>query len=393
MKEIVILGGARTAFGTYGGALRDTSATDLGIVAAKGALERSKVDPAKIDQVIFGNVLQTSGDAVYLARHIGLKSGIPTEAPALTINRLCGSGLQAILLGAQEIQLGQADFVLAGGTENMSMAPHMIRGARWGLPLGEQKLEDYLWVALVDSYNGLGMANTAENLGRKYGITRQAADEFAYRSHMHAAKARESCRFSEEIVPVEVKTKKGLTVVDKDEHIRPETSLEILGKLITRFEKDGTVTAGNASGINDGAAAVIVASAEAAAKAGLTPIARFVSGGVCGVDPDIMGIGPAPSSRQALKRAGLEVKDLDLVEINEAFATQYLAVEKELGLDRDKTNVNGGAIALGHPLGASGARLALTVITELGKRKGRYGLASLCIGGGQGIAAIFERLS
>ena len=393
MKEIVILGGARTAFGTYGGALRDTSATDLGIVAAKGALERSKVDPAKIDQVIFGNVLQTSGDAVYLARHIGLKSGIPTEAPALTINRLCGSGLQAILLGAQEIQLGQADFVLAGGTENMSMAPHMIRGARWGLPLGEQKLEDYLWVALIDSYNGLGMANTAENLGRKYGITRQAADEFAYRSHMLAAKARESCRFSEEIVPVEVKTKKGLTIVEKDEHIRPDTSLEILGKLITRFEKDGTVTAGNASGINDGAAAVIVASAEAAAKAGLTPIARIVSGGVCGVDPDIMGIGPAPSSRQALKRAGLEIKDLDLVEINEAFATQYLAVEKELGLDRDRTNVNGGAIALGHPLGASGARLALTVITELGKRKGRYGLASLCIGGGQGIAAIFERLS
>ncbi len=377
MKDIVVLGGARTAFGTYGGALRDTSATDLGVIAAKGALERSKVEPGKIDQIIFGNVLQTSGDAVYFARHIGLKAGAPQEAPALTINRLCGSGLQAILLAAQEIQLGQADFVLA---------------ARWGLPLGEQKLEDYLWVALVDSYNGLGMANTAENLGRKYGIARQAADEFAYRSHMLAAKARESCRFSEEIVPVEVKTKKGVTVVDKDEHIRPDTTLEALGKLVARFEKDGTVTAGNASGINDGAAAVVVASAEAAAKAGLTPIARIVSGGVCGVDPDIMGIGPAPSSRQALKRAGLKVEDMDLVEINEAFATQYLAVEKELGLDRDKTNVNGGAIALGHPLGASGARLALTLITELGKRKGKYGLASLCIGGGQGIAAIFERV-
>jgi len=392
MKEIVVLGGARTAFGTYGGALRDASATDLGVIAAKGALERSKVEPGKIDQIIFGNVLQTSGDAVYFARHIGLKAGAPQEAPALTINRLCGSGLQAILLAAQEIQLGQADFVLAGGAENMSMAPHMIRGARWGLPLGEQKLEDYLWVALVDSYNGLGMANTAENLGRKYGITRQAADEFAYRSHMLAAKARESCRFSEEIVSVEVKTKKGVTVVDKDEHIRPDTHMEALGKLVARFEKDGTVTAGNASGINDGAAAVVVASADAAAKAGLTPIARIVSGGVCGVDPDIMGIGPAPSSRQALKRAGLKVEDMDLVEINEAFATQYLAVEKELGLDRDKTNVNGGAIALGHPLGASGARLALTLITELGKRKGKYGLASLCIGGGQGIAAIFERV-
>jgi len=392
MKDIVVLGGARTAFGTYGGALRDTSATDLGVIAAKGALERSKVDPKQIDQIIFGNVLQTSGDAVYFARHIGLKAGAPQEVPALTINRLCGSGLQAILLAAQEIQLGQADYVLAGGAENMSMAPHMIRGARWGLPLGEQKLEDYLWVALVDSYNGLGMANTAENLGRKYGIARQAADEFAYRSHMLAAKARESCRFSEEIVPVEVKTKKGNVIVEKDEHIRPDTTLEALGKLVARFEMDGTVTAGNASGINDGAAAVVVASAEAAAKAGLTPIARIVSGGVCGVDPDIMGIGPAPSSRQALKRAGLKIEDMDLVEINEAFATQYLAVEKELGLDREKTNVNGGAIALGHPLGASGARLALTLVTELGKRKGKYGLASLCIGGGQGIAAIFERI-
>jgi acetyl-CoA acetyltransferase family protein len=392
MRDVVVLGGARTAFGTYGGGLRDVSATDLGIVAAKGAIERSKISAGEIDQIIFGNVLQTSGDAVYFARHIGLKAGAPIEAPALTINRLCGSGLQAILLGAQEIQLGQADVVLAGGAENMSMAPHMIRGARWGLPLGEQKLEDYLWVALVDSYNGLGMANTAENLGRKYGIGRQAADELAYRSHMLAAKARESCRFSEEIVPVEVKTKKGVTVVDKDEHIRPDTNMEALGKLVARFEKDGTVTAGNASGINDGAAALVLASADAAKKAGLTPIARIVSGGVCGVDPDIMGIGPAPSSRQALKRAGLKIEDMDLVEINEAFATQYLAVEKDLGLDREKTNVNGGAIALGHPLGASGARLALTLITELQKRKGTYGLASLCIGGGQGIAAIFERV-
>ena len=381
MNDIVIIDGARTAFGTYGGALRDTSATDLGVIAAKAALERSKVDPKQIDQVIFGNVLQTSGDAVYFARHIGLKSGVPTESPALTINRLCGSGLQAVLLAAQEIQLGQAEFVLAGGAEAMSMAPHMIRGARWGLPLGEQKLEDYLWVALVDSYNGLGMANTAENLGRKYGITRVAADEFAYRSHMLAAKARESCRFSEEIVPVTVKTKKGEVTVDKDEHIRADTSLEALAKLQARFEKNGTVTPGNASGINDGAAAVVVASAEAAKKAGLAPMARIVSGGVCGVDPDIMGIGPAPSSRQALERAGLKVSD-----------TQYLAVEKDLGLDREKTNVNGGAIALGHPLGASGARLALTLMYELRKREKRYGLASLCIGGGQGIAAVFERV-
>jgi acetyl-CoA acyltransferase 2 len=393
VKDVVIIDGARTPFGTFGGGLRDVSATDLGVIASKAALERSKVDPKQIDQVIFGNVLQTSGDAVYLARHVGLKSGVPKEAPALTINRLCGSGLQAILLGAQEIQLGQADFVLAGGTENMSMAPHQIRGARWGLPLGEQKLEDYLWVALVDSYNGLGMANTAENLGRKYAITRAAADEFAYRSHMLAAKAREACRFSKEIVAVEVKGKKGTVTVDKDEHIRPNTNLEDLRKLVSRFEKDGTVTAGSASGINDGAAAVIVASAEAARKAGLKPIARIVSGGVCGVDPDIMGIGPAPSSRQALQRAGMKVQDMDLVEINEAFATQYLAVEKDLGLDREKTNVNGGAIALGHPLGASGARLALTLAYELRERGGKYGLASLCIGGGQGIAAIIERVN
>src|SRR5688572_14186216 len=252
LKDIVLIDGARTPFGTFGGALRDTSATDLGVIAAKAALERSKVPPDEIDHVIFGNVLQTSGDAVYFARHIGLKSGVPKEVPALTVNRLCGSGLQAIILAAQEIQLGQAEFVLAGGAENMSMAPHQIRGARWGLPLGEQKLEDYLWVALVDSYNGLGMANTAENLGRKYGITREAADEFAYRSHMLAAKAREACRFGDEIVPVTVKTKKGDVTVDKDEHIRPDTTREILQKLQTRFEKDGTVTAGNASGINDG---------------------------------------------------------------------------------------------------------------------------------------------
>src|SRR5712691_829420 len=252
MKDIVIIDGARTAFGTYGGQLRDTSATDLGVIAAKAALEKSKVDPKRIDHVIFGNVLQTSGDAVYFARHIGLKSGVPKEVPALTVNRLCGSGLQAIILAAQE-----------------------IRGARLGLPLGEQKLEYYVWVAVVDSYNGVGMANTAENLGRKYGITREAADEFAYRSHMLAAEARESCRFSEEIVPVTVKTKKGEVIVDKDEHIRPDTTPEALAKLVARFEKNGTVTPGNASGINDGAAAVVVASADAAKKAGLKPIARF----------------------------------------------------------------------------------------------------------------------
>ena len=393
MKDVVILEGARTAFGTYGGALRDVKAADLAVVASKAALERSKVEPGRIDHVIFGNVLQTSGDAIYMARHVGLKSGVPKEVPALTVNRLCGSGLQAILLGAQEIQLGQADFVLAGGGEAMSMAPHQIHGARWGLPLGDQHLEDYLWVALVDSYNGLGMANTAENLGRKYGITREAADEFAHRSHMLAAKARESCRFSEEIVPVEVKTRKGTVVVDKDEHIRPDTTLEKLAKLEARFEKGGTVTAGNASGINDGAGAVVLASAEAAAKAGLTPIARIVSGGVCGVDPDIMGIGPAPSSRQALQRAGLTVEDMDLVEINEAFAAQVIPSARHLGIEWDKLNVHGGAIALGHPFGMTGARIMTTLINGLQNTDSTVGLESMCVGGGQGMAMLIERLS
>jgi acetyl-CoA acetyltransferase family protein len=389
--DVVILGGARTPFGTYGGALREVSPTDLTVTAVTAALERAHVEPARIDHVIFGNVLQTTGDAVYYARHVGLKAGVPKEVPALTVNRLCGSGLQAILLGANEIRLGNAEFVLAGGGENMSLAPHIVRGARWGLGLGEQKLEDYLWTALVDSYNGMGMANTAEKLGRKYGITREAADEFAYTSHMRASRARESCRLSEEIVPVPIRGKKGTTLVDKDEHIRPDTTPEALAKLTARFEENGTVTPGNASGINDGAAAVVIAGAAAAERAGLRPLARIVSGGVCGVDPDIMGIGPAPASRQALQRAGVRVEDMDLVEVNEAFATQFLAVEKELGLDRERTNVNGGAIALGHPLGASGARLALTLVMELQKRGARRGLASLCIGGGQGIAAIFER--
>ena len=393
MDDVVIIDGARTAFGTYGGALRDVSATDLGVAAARAAIERSRIEPERIGHVIFGNVLQTSADAVYFARHIGLKAGLPKEVPALTVNRLCGSGLQAILLGAQEIRLGQAEFVLAGGAENMSMAPHQIRGARWGIPLGEQPLEDYLWAALVDSYNGLGMANTAENLGRRYGVKRDDADAFAYRSHSLAAKARESCRFSEEIVPVIVKGKKGSVTVDQDEHIRADTSVEKLARLEARFEAGGTVTPGNASGINDGAAAVVLASAGAAARQGLKPLARVVSGGVCGVDPDIMGIGPAPSSRRALDATGLRVEDMDLVEVNEAFATQYLSVEKELGLDRERTNVNGGAIALGHPLGASGARLALTTVYELRRREKRHGLASLCIGGGQGIAAVFERVA
>lgn len=390
---VVVLEGARTPFGTFGGSLKDVSATDLGVVAARGALERAGVEPGQVDNVVFGNVMQTSGDAIYLARHIGLKSGVPLEVPALTVNRLCGSGLQALVSAAQSIMLGESRCALVGGTENMSQAPHIVRGARWGLPLGQGQLEDSLWVGLVDTYNGFGMAETAENLAEHYSITREETDEFACLSQRRAARAREEGSLGEEIVPVTVKDRKGKPVeITTDEHIRPDTTVEALTRLKARFRENGRVTAGNASGINDGAAALVLADADQAEREGWKPLARLVSWGVVGVNPDIMGIGPAPASRQALKRAGLSLADIDLIEVNEAFACQYLAVEKELGFDRDKANVNGGAVAIGHPLGASGARLALTLLYELRRRGGRYGLASLCIGGGQGIAAIFELL-
>lgn len=393
MQDAVLVDGARTAFGRFGGALRDVSATDLGTVAAKGAIARSGVDAGRIDQIIFGNVCQTSSDACYISRHIGLAAGLPERAPALTVNRVCGSGLNAIVLAAQEIQLGHADFVLAGGSESMSQAPHVVRGSRWGIGLGDQVLEDTLWSSLTDTYIGMGMANTAEKLARHYGITRQECDEFSLESTRRAARAGERGRLAREIVAVTVRGRKGDAVVERDEHVRPDVRAEDLARLPARFERDGVVTAATASGIADGAAAVIVASASAAAAAGLRPLARIVAGGICGVDPSIMGIGPAPASRQALARAGLRLEDVDLVEINEAFAGQYLAVEKDLGLDRTRTNVNGGAIALGHPLGASGTRLALTLAYEMRERGARYGLASLCVGGGQGIAAVFERIS
>lgn len=393
MKEIVILDGARTPFGTFCGSLRELSAIELGAIASREAMRRAGVDPARVDNVVFGNALQTSPDAIYMARHVGLKAGVPLEVPALTVNRLCGSGLQALVTAAQSILLGESEVALAGGAENMSQAPFVIRGARWGLGLGEGQLEDYLWAALLDTYNNMPMAITAENLAVKYGISRQEQDEFACRSHQAAARARESGRLREEIVAVELRDRRGnVTVIDQDEHIRPNTSLESLARLKPRFKADGGVTAGNASGINDGAAALVLATRERAEREGWKMLGRMVSWGLAGVDPDIMGIGPVPSSRRALERAGLSLEDIDLVEINEAFAAQYLAVEKEMGLDRDRVNVNGGAIAIGHPLAASGARLALTLLYELRRRRKRYGLASLCIGGGQGIAVIFESL-
>ncbi len=391
--EVVIVNGARTAFGTFGGSLKDFSATELGVVAAKGALERSGVETGRIDNIVFGNVVQTSGDAIFLPRHIGLKVGCPLETPALGVNRLCGSGLQAVVTAAESMMVGDSEWAIAGGTENMSQAPHVIRGARWGLGLGQGQLEDMLWVALIDTYVNAGMAITAENVAEKYNISREECDHFALESQMKAKAAIESGRLAEEIVPVMVKDRKGNDVpVDRDEHPRPDATLESLAKLKARFRAGGVVTPANASGINDGAAAVVMTTGQAAGRAGLKPLARIVSWGVCGCDPSIMGIGPAPAARQALKRAGLKIEDMDIVEVNEAFAAQYLGVEKDLGLDRSKVNVNGGAIALGHPLGASGARLALTTAYELRKRKARYGLAGLCIGGGQGIAVIFENL-
>jgi acetyl-CoA acetyltransferase family protein len=392
-KEVFILGGARTPMTEYVGALKDVSALELGAIASKGAFERTGVKPDWVDHTVIGNVLQTSSDAIYGARHVALKAGVPIEVPALTVNRLCGSGIQAAVSGAQLIQLEEADLVLTGGTESMSQAPHVIRGLRNGLRLGQGKLEDYLYEALLDPYCGLFMAQTAERCASKYGVSRQEQDCFALRSQQAAAKAWDEGRFTEEVVPVEIKTRKGVTIVDRDDHMRPGTTLEGLAKLPTAFSKDGTVTAGNASGIVDGAASLILASEKAVREKGLEPIARLVSWAAVGVDPSYMGMGPAPASRKALERAGLKLDEIDLIEVNEAFAGQYLAVEKELGLDRTKVNVNGGAIALGHPLGASGARLLLTMTLELRRRGKKYGLATACIGGGQGIAAIVETLN
>jgi len=390
--EIVIVNGARTPFGNFGGALRDVSAIDLAVVASKAAMERSGVAPEKIDQVIFGNVMQTSADGIYGARHVGLKSGCRVDVPALTVNRLCGSGLQAIISGAQQLLLGEATYVLAGGMENMSQAPHLIRGARWGLALGQGKLEDSLWEGLTDSYNNMPMAITAENLAERYEITRKESDAFSLRSQQRAAKATGEGFFKEEIVPVEAPGRKGPVVVDKDEGPRPDVTLEQLAKLPARFKKDGIVTPGSASGITDGAAAVVLTTARQAEKDGLAPMGRLVSWGVVGVDPDIMGIGPAFAIPQAAERAGMSIDQLDVVEINEAFAPQVLACVHALHLDENKLNPNGGAISLGHPLGASGARLAYTLLHELRRKHKKYGAASACIGGGQGIASIVEAL-
>jgi acetyl-CoA acyltransferase 2 len=391
--DAVILEGARTPMIRYMGAFDDTNALELGAAAGKEAVRRAGVDAQEFDHVIFGNVMQTSADALYGARHVGLKAGLPIETPAVTVNRLCGSGMESITQAAQRILLGEAKVVLAGGMENMSQCPHVIRGARTGFRLGEGKLEDSLMSGLYDTYCGFSMSETAENLASEQGITRRASDEYAVRSQQAADAAFRAGYFKDEIVPVEVKKGKKTTMVSEDDHRRPETTLEILEALKPAFRKDGIVTAGNASGIVDGAAAVVVTHARIAKERGLKPLGRVVGYAAAGVQPKIMGIGPVPAIQKALAVTGLKLEQMDLIEVNEAFAAQYLAVEKVLGLNREKTNVNGGAIALGHPLAASGTRLVLTLLYELRRRHARYGVASACIGGGQGIAVIVESMS
>ncbi len=395
MPSIVFLSGVRTGFGAFGGTLKDFSATDLAAVAAREAIARSGVEPADVDHVVFGNVLQTSADAPYLARHVGLQAGVPIERPAVTVNRLCASGFEAIAQGAQQILLGHSRAVLAGGTESMSQAPHVVRGARWGLRLGPPPpLEDSLWEALRDSQCGLSMAETAELLAERYGIGRSEVDCYAARSQSCAQAAWQSGAYADEVMPVMVRDRK--TRLEQpwaaDEHMRPGTTPEALAKLPPHFKKDGVVTAGNASGICDGAAALILADVRFTAERGLRPLGRLVSWAAAGVDPKVMGLGPVPASRLALERAQLTLDDMDLIEVNEAFAAQYLAVERELGLDRERTNLDGGAVALGHPLGASGARITLHLLHALRRRGGRYGLGTACVGGGQGMAMIVEAM-
>jgi len=393
MAAVYILDGARTAFGAFGGALAGETATRLGSVAAAEALRRSGVEPEMVDNVVFGNVIQTHNGAAYLARHVGLTAGIPEEVPALTVNRLCGSGLQAVITGAKDIMLGDSRIGLVGGAESMSMAPYLLRGARFGYRMGDATAIDMLSEVLTDSYNNCPMGMTAENLANRYAVSREEQDEFALLSHARAEAARSSGRFATEIVAVPVVTRHGEGVVDADEHIRGDASLASLARLRPAFAKGGTVTAGNSSGINDGAAALVIAGESAIQQHGWQPLGRVVSYGVAGVDPVYMGIGPVPAIRRALRSADLTTKDIALWEVNEAFAAQYLSVERELELPRDRTNVNGGAVALGHPVGASGARLLLTLLYELRAKSARYGVASLCIGGGQGIAMVVENLA
>jgi len=393
--SVVFLSAVRTPFGTFGGKLKDFSPVDLAVHASRAAIERAGITATDVDQTIFGNVLYTTKDSIYFARHVALKSGCRQETSALTMNRLCGSGFQAVVSGAQEIILGDAHLCLVGGAESMSQAPHVTRGLRWGTPLGKTPImEDVLWEGLTDSYVGLGMAETAENLAERYKLDRGCVDEFALRSQQLSKAAWDEGVFDDEVVPVPIPNPKTGKVDElaKDEHMRPDTSAEKLAALKPAFRKGGVVTAGNASGIGDGAAALVIASEQFARDRGLKPLGRLVSWGVAGVDPAVMGIGPVPASKAALAKAGLSMDDMDLIEVNEAFAAQTCAVERELSLPREKLNVHGGAIALSHPLAASGARITAHLLHALRAQGNRYGLGTACIGGGQGIAVVIESI-
>lgn len=394
-RDIVFLSGVRTPFGTFGGSLRDVSAIDLGVIASKAALERANIAPSSVQQTIFGNVLYTTNDSLYFARHVALKAGCPTESPALTVNRLCGSGFQAVVSGALEILTGEAEVCLVGGAESMSQAPHAVRGIRWGVPLGRSPvLEDTLTEGLKDSFAAVSMADTAENLAEQYSIDRAASDAFALRSQQLAHDAWNAGVFRDEVVPVQVKNPKTRQMESfaRDEHMRPDSTAEGLAKLRPAFREGGIVTAGNASGIGDGAAAMVIASAEYAERNALKPLGRLVAWGLAGVDPRIMGIGPVPATRAALERAGMTLDQMDIIEVNEAFASQTCAVEFELKIPREKLNLQGGAIAMSHPLAASGARITVHLLHALRASGKRYGLGTACIGGGQGIAVIVESL-
>jgi acetyl-CoA acyltransferase 2 len=390
IRDLVLVDGVRTPMAEYNGSFADLSAIELGAHAARALLDRLRVEGSEIDHAVVGNALQTSPDAIYGARHVALKAGLPKEVPALTVNRLCGSGIQSVISGAHLVLAGDATTCLVGGMENMSQTPHVIWGARRGFKLGQGKLEDLLMVALFDSYCGYYMAQTSNNLAKDYGISRADQDEYALLSQRRAAAARDSGKMSEEVVAVEVGKGKKAKRVERDDHLRPESTMEELAGLPPAFDKDGFVTAGNASGIVDGAAMMLLTTEERARERGWKPLGRILGWSVVGVDPSRMGIGPAPAIRALLARHGMQLGDLDLLEINEAFAGQILAVVRELGLDVEKLNVNGGAIALGHPLGATGTRLLLTLLKELGRRGGGVGVASACIGGGQGIAMLVE---
>jgi acetyl-CoA C-acetyltransferase/acetyl-CoA acyltransferase 2 len=385
--DVVFLAAKRIPFGTFGGSLKDLSATDLAVHAAKAAIAQAGVPAEDYGHVVIGNVAQTSSDAIYLARHVGLRAGLPVAVPALTVNRLCGSGFEAVVQGARLLAAGEAEVVLVGGTESMSQAPLVLRGTRFGHAFGKTPpLEDMLWSALTDSYANMPMALTAEKLAEQYRITQDEVDEYAVLTQRRFAAAMEAGRLAEELAPVEVQTRKGPQLFARDEHARPDTTMEALRKLPKVFKKDGVIHAGAASGIADGAGALVLSTRAYAERHGRRPLARLVSWGFAGVDPTVMGIGPVAAFRNVLARTGSTLGDFDLFEVNEAFAPQYLAVEKELGLPRDRTNVDGGAIAVGHPLAASGARITAHGIYELARRGGRHALVGACIGGGQGIA-------